>query len=197
MEKCITKCPHLHQLSDKAVIAVSKFVKDCQAKPAPTAQLKNKYVKDKERDDQDFGLGVEKKEKTYVTLFCPFQHCSIICLKSSDNNNQVSMHLLCSFSQHQNQKKKKEKNFKKKHNSTDQRQLLGLTRKHPHLFGRHKTKFLFGIIQPLSLPNRNGTLYPHSKVSTPPIALQLKTTVSHCLVQTTKTTMIATTNEAI
>ena len=27
--KCITKCPRLHQLSDKAVIAVDKFVRDC------------------------------------------------------------------------------------------------------------------------------------------------------------------------
>jgi len=62
--KCITKCPRLHQLSDKAVIAVNKFVRDCRAEPAPPAQLKNKYVRDKERDEQDFGLGAEKKQKT-------------------------------------------------------------------------------------------------------------------------------------
>jgi len=61
--KCFLKCSQLHQLSDKAVKAVDKFVKDCCADPGQPLHPRINYGKERE-EDKDFAPGVEKKQKT-------------------------------------------------------------------------------------------------------------------------------------
>ena len=61
--KSFSKCSGLHQLFNKAVSAVDKFIKDCCANPVQPLHPRINYGKERE-EDTDFVIRVEKTQKT-------------------------------------------------------------------------------------------------------------------------------------